>query len=134
MPPAGHEEAIAYRPACHQLTPSAQDGLTHWQVSLTDGRPYTLATMPSQPLPDAYAAMDASGLCKVGGADVPIMTPEDAIASQPSRLTVTPVMVQPSSNLPSILLMVGLVVLVIGGWFISQQQRRDRADWIEGGE
>ena len=86
MPPAGHED-IAFRPACTQLQEIGQaNGLTAWAISLPDGGRRVLAEYEPMATSLAYSYLDASGLCKVAGADVPIVW-----ASQlPQRSTARP--------------------------------------------
>ena len=86
MPPAGHND-LGFRPACTQLQEIGQaNGLTAWAISLPDGGRRVLAEYEPMATSLAYSYLDASGLCKVGGADVPIVW-----ASQlPQRSTARP--------------------------------------------
>ncbi|MGB0560188.1 MAG: hypothetical protein ACPGVO_00075 [Spirulinaceae cyanobacterium] len=93
-PPAGHHDALAYRPACSQLKRRLVNDQTEWFVTLPDGSDYTLATIPPMPQAQSHASLDAAGYCKTGGEDVPIIAPEDAIATIGHRLELTPVMAQ----------------------------------------
>jgi hypothetical protein len=111
MPPAGHHEALAYRPACSQLVPSLNaDGLTDWTVTLPDGTQYTLATIAPMPESQSHAALDASGLCKVGGADVPIVAPGHLLTLT-QRPTVTNIPKPAAPPYGALALVLGAVVL-----------------------
>lgn len=80
-PPARSDESIfsqypllAFQPACSQLIPQNGGGGVTWVVEMPDGSMNPLAITEPMEQPRAYAAMDASGICKVRGAIVPIMT------------------------------------------------------------
>lgn len=93
MPPAGHDD-IAFRPACSQLQEiGLANGLTAWAISLPDGDTRVLAEYDPMSRTSAHAFLDASGLCKVGGEQVPIVwasqLPQRATAA-PATATVVP--------------------------------------------
>ena len=80
-PPARSNESIfsqypllAFQPACSQLIPQNGGGGVTWVVEMPDGTMNPLAITEPMEQPRAFAAMDASGICKTGGAVVPIMT------------------------------------------------------------
>ena len=84
QPPAGHDD-IAFRPACNQVGAMMQaNGLVAHTINLPDGSLRTLVEMPPMSGADAVREMDAMGLCKVGGIDVPIIftnqLPQQSIA------------------------------------------------------
>jgi len=133
MPPAGHHDALAYRPACSQLVPSLNaDGLTDWAVTMPDGGQYTLATIAPMPETQSHAALDASGLCKVGGADVPIVRPGHLLTLT-QRPTVTNVPKPAAVPYGVIGLVLGAVVL---GAIAVRSMRPDAAEsaFIKGGQ
>lgn len=74
MSPATFEGVIAFRPNCTQLLPGASDqpGMTAWYWQMSDNQPMVLGNMPSQwSEAQAYKELNAYGLCKLGGEDVP---------------------------------------------------------------
>lgn len=80
-PPARTNESIfsqypllAFQPACDQLIPQNGGGGVTWVVEMPDGTMNPLAITEPMERPRAFAAMDASGICKTQGAIVPIMT------------------------------------------------------------
>jgi len=133
MPPAGHHDAIAYRPACSQLVPSLNaDGLTDWTVTLPDGSNYILATIAPMPESQSHAALDASGLCKVGGDDVPIVAPGHllTLTQRPTVTNITPPAAPPYG---AIGLGLGAVVLVVIAVRSMQPDASEQA-FIKGGQ
>ena len=80
LSPAGHD-GIAYRPGCDQLINQLVGDRVQWGVQLPDGEFYILGTRPPEPIKQAHAALDAQGLCKVNGAEVPIVSPHQSVAS-----------------------------------------------------
>jgi hypothetical protein len=85
LSPAGHPD-IAFRPSCGQLGEVLQaNGLTAYTVNLPDGNVRILEEMPPRPRTDAEFDLDAAGLCKIGGVNVPIVfasqLPEPAVVA-----------------------------------------------------
>lgn len=129
-PPAGHHDALAYRPACPQLKAQVVGDEVQWFVTLPSGENYILATTPTgQSTVQAYAGLDASGICKTGGVDVPIVSPTDAIAIVSTRQEVTPFMMQPQSSNGSTLWVAAVVVGAIG--YVLYGKCKDRLPTIK---
>jgi hypothetical protein len=120
QPPAGHDD-IAFRPACTQLVAVYQaNGLNAFTVPLPDGTIRTLAELPQMSPGQAHAWLDSSGLCKVGGIDVPILFTDQLPQQQTARVSASVVNAAPvatvtrdSGSFP--LLSLGLVALVGAG-------------------
>jgi hypothetical protein len=105
------------------------NGLNAFTVPLPDGTIRTLAELPQMSPAQAHAWMDSSGLCKVGGIDVPIIF----TAQLPQRSTAAPIQGQvapavaqvvaesPSGGGPLLwgglgLAAVGAIALAAWGW------------------
>ncbi|MDA0269059.1 MAG: hypothetical protein O3A14_19390 [Cyanobacteria bacterium] len=128
QPPAGHDD-IAFRPACTQLVSVYQaNGLNAFTVPLPDGTIRTLAELPQMSPGQAHAWLDSSGLCKVGGIDVPILFTDQLPQQQTARVSAsvmegTPVpdgvpiaaIASEGGGVPLLPLSLGLVVLVGAG-------------------
>jgi len=84
LSPATHDD-IAFRPACSQLVPIQREQWVFWTITLSDGEQRTLQTFPPLPTDEAYLYLDAHGLCKLGGVDVPLVyadqVPKRAVAT-----------------------------------------------------
>lgn len=146
LPPAGFNE-IAFRPACDQLAPVLQaDGTTAWTLAMPDGQIKTMAQYPPMETPMAWAWLDADGLCKIGGDQVPIVytrqLPQQSII-QPAQLvpgdgggplvqrqaeTVPAPAVEPSSG-GGLLTLVGgsMLLIVIAGLVVAMTRRQPKA-------
>jgi len=94
IPPAGFEEELAYRPACSQLKPAGDGANTEFFVTRGDGERITLATLPTNELGQNLKTLGDWGLCKSQGETVPLISPQDAIATlsapMPTVEAVTP--------------------------------------------
>lgn len=136
-PPAGHHNALAYRPACRQLGAQVVEGQVEWFVTLPSGQQYALGRTPIGPsTAQAHAALDAAGLCKTNGLIVPTLSPADAIAVVSARLEVTPVMMaaQPASN-GSTLMVVAVGLGAIGYFFYRKYQHHiPKVQFLPGGD
>ena len=72
--PAGHN-SIAYLPSCDQLISLEGEGNQEvFGVYFSSGEFYPLATREKQPRDVQNAALDAEGICKNGGVEVPIVS------------------------------------------------------------
>lgn len=121
QPPAGHDD-IAFRPACTQLVAVYQaNGLNAFTVPLPDGTIRTLAELPQMSPGQAHAWLDSSGLCKVGGIDVPILFTDQLPQQQTVRVSASVVNAAPVATVaegpgfPVLPLGLGLVALVGAG-------------------
>ena len=89
LSPATHDD-IAFRPACSQLVPIQQGEWVFWTVTLSDGEQRTLQTFPPMTTEDAYLYLDAHGLCKLGGVEVPLLFTAQVPHRQVAQFSVTP--------------------------------------------
>ncbi len=111
-PPAGHHDTLAYRPDCGQVQSSRDASGVTWFVTMPDGSPYIIASgLPAMSALQAHLFLDAAGLCKLNGVEVPIVSPSQAPA-QLTRATVTPTLPATSSGLSP--LAIALTVAAIG--------------------
>jgi len=91
-PPAGFEEELAYRPACSQLKAAGDGTNTEFFVTRGDGERVSLATLPTKELAQNLKTLGDWGLCKPAGEIVPLISPQDAIATLAASVpTVEPV-------------------------------------------
>lgn len=94
IPPAGFEHELAYRPACSQLKPAGDGDNTGFFVIRGDGERIALATLPTKELAQNLKTLGDWGLCKPAGEIVPLISPQDAIATlsapMPTVEAVTP--------------------------------------------
>lgn len=89
LSPAGHDD-IAFRPACDQLVPIQRGHQVFWTITLSDGQQRVLQHFPPLPQLDAYKELDAYGICKLGGADVPLVYTSQVPQRQVATVTTTP--------------------------------------------
>jgi len=89
LSPAGHDD-IAFRPACTQLVPIQRENTIFWTITLSDGQQRVLQHFPPLPQLDAYKELDAYGICKLGGADVPLVYTAQVPQRQVAQVTTTP--------------------------------------------
>ncbi|MEO1299122.1 MAG: hypothetical protein AAFW75_25765 [Cyanobacteria bacterium J06636_16] len=126
LSPATHDD-IACRPACRQLVPIRQGEWVFWTVTLSDGQQRTLQTFPPMATEDAYLYLDAHGLCKLGGENIPLVYTSQVPQRQVAQFSVTPtggdvstagqniqtVTPQPPSASPWLAIVLGTVVLLV---------------------
>jgi len=81
---------IAFRPACSQLVPIEQKGQVLWTVTMSDGARVELATY--EPMPEQAASfwLDAEGICKINGVEVPLVYIDQVPQRQVAQVTTTP--------------------------------------------
>lgn len=117
--PAGHETVFAYRFACSQLQSQVNAaGKVEWFVIQADGSKYILAT--TEPQANALVWLDAAGICKTGGVEVPVISPEAAALVQSGRLTLTPVYLPPQT-FPVAWVLVAVAALGMGAIALRRQ-------------
>jgi hypothetical protein len=101
QPPAGHDD-IAFRPACSQVGLVLQaNGKVAHTIPLPDGTLRTLVEMPPMTAADAAREMDAMGLCKVGGIDVPVIFTDQLPQQQTARVSASVVNAAPVATVAS---------------------------------
>ena len=138
QPPAGHDD-IAFRPGCHQVGAMMQgNGLVAHTINLPDGSLRILVEMPPMSGADAVREMDAMGLCKVGGIDVPIIfttqLPQQSIARVTASVSTAAPEVTGAEEIPGGLPLVPLAigaVLVIGVGLVGGLYVRNRTQVVE---
>ena len=89
LSPAGHDD-IAFRPACTQLVPIQRENTIFWTITLSDGQQRVLQHFPPLPQQAAFYELDAYGICKIGGADVPLVYTSQAPQRAVATVTTTP--------------------------------------------
>ncbi len=136
LSPATHDD-IAFRPACSQLVPIQKGEWVFWTVTLSDGEQRTLQTFPPMATEDAYLYLDAHGLCKLGGAIVPLVYTSQVPQRQVAQFTVTPdsgdisqagqtiqtVTPQPPGASPWLAMVLGAAVLLVIVGLLVQMYR-----------
>jgi|GEM_PF-1234559 len=91
LSPAGHED-IAFRPACTQLVPIQRGNTVFWTVTLSDGNQRVLQHFPPLSQKEAFFELDAYGLCKIGGVEVPLVYTSQVPQRQVAQVTTSPTM------------------------------------------
>jgi len=81
---------IAFRPACSQLVPIEVEGQVFWTVTMSDGDRFELATYEPMPVQDAHFWLDAEGICKINGVEVPLVYVDQVPQRQVAQVTTTP--------------------------------------------
>ncbi len=81
---------IAFRPACSQLVPIERAGQVLWTVTMSDGARIELATYEPMPEQAAYVWLDAEGICKINGVEVPLVYVDQVPQRQVAQVTTTP--------------------------------------------
>ena len=136
QPPAGHDD-IAFRPACTQVGLVLQaNGKVAHTIPLPDGTLRTLVEMPPMTAADAAREMDAMGLCKVGGIDVPVIFTDQLPQQQTARVSASVVNAAPVATVaegqgfPVLPLGLGLVALVGAGFAVWGFRSGLFAEWF----
>ena len=86
------DKDIAFRPACSQLVPIEVEGRVFWTVTMSDGQRRELAVYAPMPEQEAHFWLDADGVCKIGGVDVPLVYVDQVPQRQVAQVTTTPAM------------------------------------------
>lgn len=89
LSPAGHDD-IAFRPSCDQLIPIQQGDKVFWTITLSDGQQRVLQHFPPLSQQEAYWELDAYGICKIGGVNVPLVYTAQVPQRQVATVTTTP--------------------------------------------
>lgn len=83
-------EDIAFRPACSQLVPMQMDNTVFWTVTMSDGERRELTAYAPMPEQSAHFWLDAEGICKINGVEVPLVYTEQVPQRQVAQVTTTP--------------------------------------------
>ena len=83
---------IAFRPACTQLVPIEQGNRIFWTVTMADNKRIELAAYKPMSVQEAHFWLDAEGICKIGGVDVPLVYVDQVPQRQVAQVTTTPEM------------------------------------------
>ena len=130
--PAGHEDTLATRPACHQLTRADHpDGSASYTIPF-EGQPYTLHTFPA-PAPTeapAIATLGSMGICVAG--DVPAVDILPAGAYVQGVSSAPPVNNVPFEEPPMVPIVIAIAITLIAfaAWIYSRPDDSDLA-WEE---
>jgi len=81
---------IAFRPACSQLVPIEIEGRIFWTVTMSDGDRVELAAYEPMPEQEAHFWLDAEGICKINGVEVPLVYVDQVPQRQVAQVTTTP--------------------------------------------
>jgi hypothetical protein len=81
---------IAFRPACSQLVPIEIEGRIFWTVTMSDGDLVELAAYAPMPTQEAHFWLDAEGICKINGVEVPLVYIDQVPQRQVAQVTTTP--------------------------------------------
>jgi hypothetical protein len=81
---------IAFRPACSQLIPVEIEGRIFWTVTMSDGDRIELAAYEPMSVQDAHFWLDAEGICKINGVEVPLVYVDQVPQRQVTQVTTTP--------------------------------------------
>lgn len=136
LSPAGHDD-IAFRPACDQLVPIQREHQVFWTITLSDGEQRVLQAFPPLSQRDAFYELDAYGICKIGGFQVPLVYTSQVPQRQVAQFSVSPtegdlsqagqtiqtVTPQQSSSSPWLTVVLGAVVLLILTVVLAQMYR-----------
>jgi hypothetical protein len=101
QPPAGHPD-IAFRPACEQVGTVLQaNGLVAYTLALPDNTIRILKELEPMDLTQAHLWMDSEGLCKIQGAEVPIIYSDQVPRQATARITASATGAAPPPEVPS---------------------------------
>lgn len=89
LPPATAKD-IAFRPACNQLIPIRSGNRVFWTVTMSDGDRRELAAYKPMGTQEAHFWLDAEGVCKIGGVEVPLVYVDQVPQRQVAQVTTTP--------------------------------------------
>ena len=89
LPPATAKH-IAFRPACSQLVPIQQGNRIFWTGTMADNDRIELAAYTPMSVQAAHFWLDAEGICKIGGVDVPLVYADQVPQRQVAQVTTTP--------------------------------------------
>ena len=81
---------IAFRPACTQLVPIEQGNHIFWTVTMADNKRIELAAYSRMSTQEAHFWLDAEGICKINGVEVPLVYTEQVPQRQVAQVTTTP--------------------------------------------
>lgn len=81
---------IAFRPACSQLVPIEMEGTVFWTITMSDGDRIELAAYAPMPEQEAHFWLDAEGICKINGVNVPLVYVDQVPQRQVAQVTTTP--------------------------------------------
>lgn len=81
---------IAFRPACTQLVPIEQGNRIFWTVTMADNKRIELAAYTPMSVQEAHFWLDAEGICKIGGVEVPLVYADQVPQRQVAQVTTTP--------------------------------------------
>ncbi|MEO0374701.1 MAG: hypothetical protein AAF329_08770 [Cyanobacteria bacterium P01_A01_bin.17] len=81
---------IAFRPACTQLVPIEQGNRIFWTVTMADNKRIELAAYTPMSVQEAHFWLDAEGICKIGGVEVPLVYVDQVPQRQVAQVTTTP--------------------------------------------
>ncbi|MGD1930963.1 MAG: hypothetical protein ACFB12_18845 [Leptolyngbyaceae cyanobacterium] len=81
---------IAFRPACTQLVPIEQGNHIFWTVTMADNKRIELAAYTAMSVQEAHFWLDAEGICKINGVEVPLVYVDQVPQRQVAQVTTTP--------------------------------------------
>lgn len=91
LPPATAKD-IAFRPSCNQLIPIQAGNTVFWTVTMSDGDRRELAAYKPMSTQEAHFWLDAEGICKINGVEVPLVYVDQVPQRQVAQVTTTPEM------------------------------------------